>query len=205
MTIKKVGLYGGSFDPVHQGHLSAAEVIYKNLNLDRVIFIPSYVAPHKLSGSVASAQQRHEMLSLATSDYSFFEVSDYEIENEEVSYTVRTVDYFKRLYPQAHLYLLLGSDSLQHFPSWYALDQIFSLCSPVFFDRPGEKDFEGCVEGSLLCTAHKQKVLQFYQRISTYPISSTEIRNTLGQNQMNLEGLPQSVMDYIVDKHLYQR
>jgi nicotinate-nucleotide adenylyltransferase len=205
MTIKKVGLYGGSFDPVHQGHLSAAETIYNNLNLDRVIFIPSYVAPHKLNGSVATAQQRHEMLSLVTSDYSFFEVSDYEIENEEVSYTVHTVDYFKRLYPQAHLYLLLGSDSLQHFPSWYALDQIFSLCSPVFFDRPGETDFEDCVEKSLLCTAYKQQVLEFYQRISTYPISSTEIRDALGQNQMNLEGLPQSVMDYIVDKHLYQR
>ena len=205
MTIKKVGLYGGSFDPVHQGHLNAAEAIYKNLNLDRVIFIPSYVAPHKLSGSVATAQQRHEMLSLATSDCSFFEVSDYEIENEEVSYTVHSVDYFKRQYPQAHLYLLLGSDSLQHFPSWYALDQIFSLCSPVFFDRPGETDFESCVEESLLCSAYKQQVLEFYQRISTYPISSTEIRNALGQNQMNLEGLPQSVMDYIVDKHLYQR
>ena len=205
MTIKKVGLYGGSFDPVHQGHLSAAEGIYKNLNLDRVIFIPSYVAPHKLSGSVAMAQQRYEMLSLATSDCSFFEVSDYEIENEEVSYTVHSVDYFKRLYPQAHLYLLLGSDSLQHFPSWYALDQIFSLCSPVFFDRPGERDFEDLLEKSLLCSAYKQQVLEFYQRISTYPISSTEIRDALGQNQMNLEGLPQSVMDYIVDKHLYQR
>ena len=190
---------------MHQGHLSAAETIYNNLNLDRVIFIPSYVAPHKLNGSVATAQQRHEMLSLVTSDYSFFEVSDYEIENEEVSYTVHTVDYFKRLYPQAHLYLLLGSDSLQHFPSWYALDQIFSLCSPVFFDRPGETDFEDCVEKSLLCAAYKQQVLEFYQRISTYPISSTEIRDALGQNQMNLEGLPQSVMDYIVDKHLYQR
>ena len=71
MTLQKVGLYGGSFDPVHQGHLSAAEAIHKNLNLNRVIFIPSYVAPHKLKGSVATAQQRHEMLSLATSDFRF--------------------------------------------------------------------------------------------------------------------------------------
>ena len=64
---------------------------------------------------------------------------------------------------------------------------------------------DGCVERSLLCSTHKQKVLEFYQRISTYPISSTEIRNALGQRKINLEGLPQSVMDYIVDKHLYQR
>ena len=190
---------------MHQGHLSAAEAIHKNLNLNRVIFIPSYVAPHKLKGSVATAQQRYDMLRLATAHFSFFEVSDYEIQNEEVSYTIHSVEYFKRLYPQTQLYLLLGSDSLQHFPYWHALDQIFSLCSPVFFDRPGEADFADFVEESALCAAYKQKVMKLYQRVSTYPISSTEIRNTLGQNQINLEGLPQSVMDYIVDKHLYQR
>ena len=205
MTVKKVGLYGGSFDPVHLGHLSAWEAVRKNLNLDLVIFMPSYVAPHKLEGSMAGAKERYEMLLLATANYSFFDVSDFEINNEKVSYTVHTVEFIRQVYSQAQLYLLLGSDSLHHFPEWYELNRIFSLSSPVFFDRPGEMDFNNFLEKSALCAAHKKRLVEFYQMVSTYPISSTQIRNAFGRNQKNIEGLPSSVTDYIVDKQLYQR
>lgn len=91
MTVKKLGIIGGSFDPVHKGHLSSAEFVYRTLNLDKVIFVPAFIAPHKIGLEFAPAADRYRMTELAVQDYPYFDVSDVELKRSGISYTYDTV------------------------------------------------------------------------------------------------------------------
>ena len=91
MTVKKLGIIGGSFDPVHKGHLSSAEFVYSTLNLDKVIFVPAFIAPHKIGLEFAPAADRYRMTELAVQDYPYFDVSDVELKRSGISYTYDTV------------------------------------------------------------------------------------------------------------------
>lgn len=88
---KKLGIIGGSFDPVHKGHLSSAEFVYRTLNLDKVIFVPAFIAPHKIGLEFAPAADRYRMTELAVQDYPYFDVSDVELKRSGISYTYDTV------------------------------------------------------------------------------------------------------------------
>lgn len=200
--MKRIGIYGGSFDPVHKGHLHLAETAMEKLSLDEIIFMPANISPFKRDkADVTSGGDRYEMLRLAVEDRENMSVSSYELENSDVSYTVCTLRYLKELYPDSQLVLLMGSDMLMSFERWYCWQEIMEYAELGCISRN-----EG--DGDILT---KQAVkLSEYGRVhvlweDVLPMSSTEIRSSLKKNEDCSCYLPEKVVQYIVKRHLYGR
>lgn len=195
----KIGLFGGSFNPIHNGHINLAVSVKNALKLDKVIFIPSGTAPHKSSNEYASAEDRLEMCRLALEDYSDFEMSDYEIRRQGKSYTVYTVRHFKQLYPYDELVLMVGSDMLLTFDQWYEYREILEKVSLAAISR----------YGSDLNELYKMsEKLGLYGKIivvnaSAITISSTKIRKMIKNNEDLSCYLNGKVVKYIMLKNLY--
>ena len=133
MTVKKLGIIGGSFDPIHIGHLNSAEFVYKihighlnsaefvykALGLDKVLFVPAYIAPHKIGMEFAAAEDRYRMTELAVEGCHYFEVSDVELKRSGISYTYDTVLELKKQYPGYELYFIVGADSVPQLSTWH--------------------------------------------------------------------------------------
>lgn len=182
----KIGLYGGSFDPVHIGHMAVAHAAKKQLELDRVIFIPTGNMPHK-KGTVATDKERVKMLELSFTDGDFY-VSDYEINREEISYSADTIEHFKNLYLDDEIYFIVGGDSYAYIDSWRDPERIFKNATVIVFPREGEKIMPPAVE----------------LKVEPVRVSSSEIRKKInsGENVSNL--LKKEVFDYIIENSLYQ-
>ncbi len=182
----KIGLYGGSFDPVHIGHLAVAEAAKEQFELDRVIFIPTGNMPHK-KGCVASNEDRIKMLELSFTDSTFF-VSDYETKRHEISYSADTVEYFKSIFPEDDIYFIIGGDSYAYIDKWYQPERIFKNATVLVYPRDNEKILPPAVE----------------LRVKPVRVSSSEIRQkiNLGENVSNL--LKKEVFNYIIENNLYQ-
>ena len=120
----KIGIFGGSFNPIHKGHMHLAESVMEDIKLDKIIFVPSKISPHKSSDEYISENDRLEMVRLSIMNNRNFEVSDYELTQERVSYSVYTVRHFKEKYPDDELYLLVGTDMLLCFEKWYKFEEI---------------------------------------------------------------------------------
>ena len=121
----KIGIFGGTFDPIHQGHLGVAEAAYEQFPLDKIYFVPAYSPPHKKEKKFASTpEDRFEMVRLALQDVPYFEVSDLEFERGGTSYTVETLREFKKKNPSSELYLILGSDSYRELDQWREPEEI---------------------------------------------------------------------------------
>jgi len=115
---QRIGIFGGSFDPVHLGHIKLALSAKREYNLDKVIFVPAYRPPHKKDKKLLPGRFRVKMLSLALKDFPFFCVDKYELNRRTVTYTYNTIEYFRRKYRGDSLYFIAGSDSLAEFRSW---------------------------------------------------------------------------------------
>jgi nicotinate-nucleotide adenylyltransferase len=198
--MKRIGIYGGSFDPVHNGHLHLANVAMQQFSLDAVHFVPAYVSPFKQeTGSVADGVHRLAMLRLALEEQPAMQVSDYELAQGTVSYTIYTLRYFRTCFPAAQLVLLMGSDMLLHFEKWHCWQQILSLASL------------GCLarEASDVAALHAQaeNLSRFGSvQIATaeiLPLSSTKIRQLLKKGADCSCYLPKKVVQYIGTHHLY--
>ena len=137
MTVKKLGIIGGSFDPVHKGHLSSAEFVYRTLNLDKVIFVPAFIAPHKIGLEFAPAADRYRMTELAVQDYPYFDVSDVELKRSGISYTYDTVLELKKQYPGYELYFIVGADSVPQLNTWNHIYELLNEVTFVAVARPG--------------------------------------------------------------------
>ena len=133
----RLGIYGGSFDPIHIGHLLLAECCREACQLDRVRFVPAAVSPHKADARPTSATHRWEMLRLSVGGYPPFEVSDWEIRRGGLSYTVDTLAAIREELPQAELFFLMGADTLADFPQWRAPETICRWATLVVVHRPG--------------------------------------------------------------------
>ena len=141
-----IALYGGSFDPIHIGHLITAENALETYNLEKVIFIPSYITPLKGRELEASDKNRFEMTKLSTKDNFKFEVSDYEISKEGVSYSYHTVKYFSELYKNKKIYFIIGTDRAKDLKKWYNISELSKLVTFIFVARD-EEDLFKIVEG----------------------------------------------------------
>lgn len=197
--MKKIGLFGGSFNPIHKGHINLACSIMETLNLDKVIFIPSGEAPHKSSSEYANAADRLEMCRLAVSEYPFFEVSDFEINREGKSYSIYTVKHFKKLYPDDKLYLMVGSDMLIFFDKWFEYKEILKNVTLAAVSREGT-DFD--------VLKHTAENLRKYGEIivvnnRAFPVSSTILRKMIKNNEDISCYLDEKVVKYIMLKKLY--
>lgn len=182
----RIGLYGGSFDPVHIGHITVAVEAKKQFGLDRVIFIPTGNMPHK-KGCEAKNEDRIAMLELSFEDKDF-SVSDYEIKKATTGYSAETVEYFKNLYPEDEIYFIIGGDSYAYIDKWYQPERIFKNATVLVFPRNGEE---------ILPPARKLCVKEV-------KAASSDIRKKikLGENVSNL--LKKEVFDYIIENNLYQ-
>lgn len=195
----KIGLFGGSFNPIHNGHINLAVSVKNELKLDKVIFIPSGTAPHKSSNEYASAEDRLKMCRLALEDYDDFEISDYELCRQGKSYTVYTVRYFKQLYPYDELVWMVGSDMLLTFDQWYEYREILGKVTLAAISRYGS-DLNELYEMS--------EKLSLYGKIivvnaSAVTISSTKIRKMIKNNEDLSCYLNGKVVKYIMLKNLY--
>ncbi len=184
----KTGLFGGAFNPLHNGHLKVARCAIKTAGLDRLIFIPTGSAPHKAESGI-SRSDRFEMVKLAIENEEKMYVSDYELNRSEISYSADTVEHFKELYPDDELFFIMGDDSYNKLGSWHEPERIINLSTLLVFPR------EGTEKGPDAIFIEMDKV----------EVSSKEIREKIktGKDFKNL--LPKSVFDYIIKGDLYTR
>ncbi len=196
-------IFGGSFDPIHNGHVNLVRQICGNVKLDRVIIMPTAISPFKqnMERKPASAEDRLEMCRLAFADMDFVTVSDYEISLSEVSYTVNTIRHFRELYPEDKLHFIMGSDMLLSFEKWRSYEEILSMCTLIAASREdGETDIQ-----QLEAQAEKLRNFGeiFLVRTDAYEMSSTEIREKIKKNSDISCYMPQNVVKYIVEHCLY--
>ena len=187
----KIGVLGGTFDPAHKGHIYLARKVCDKLSLDKVIFIPSYLPPHKKGLKVTPAKHRHNMLKLAIHGNKKFKISDMEIKRKGRSYSVETLRRLRRKYgAKAELFFITGSDSLKELYKWKNLEEILKLCKFVVVERPEFK-------------AKKLPAGLIYLKINAKDISATNIRNRIKTGRSLVGIVPQKVADYIYRNKLY--
>lgn len=191
----KIGFLGGSFDPVHFGHLLAAQDAYEQYNLDRLILVPAAQAPLKPNDVQSSAADRLAMLRLATEWDQRFEISDLELRRGGVSYTIDSARYFRALYPKDELYWVIGGDQLPNLHLWRDISELATLVEFIFLERPGyPAKLIPDIPGLRLhrCDGH------------LLAVSSTELRERT-RRQLSLDYfIPHKAIVYIKDHSLYR-
>ena len=201
-NIQRIGVFGGSFDPVHMGHLTIAQDAVEQLELDRLIFVPAAVPPHKQGRTLAEGRHRLEMLQLATESNLSFEVSDMELQRGGVSYTFDTMRQVQAEHPGAQLFFIVGLDSLTILHSWRNVDQLLELCTLVPFARGGE-DPARVADQIQLPEPVKTGLMERLIRIHEIEISASEVRMRLAEGLSIRYLVPPEVEMYIAEHHLY--
>ncbi len=200
----KIGIFGGSFDPIHFGHLMLAEQAREQCNLDKVYFVPAATPPHKISEQRADDKHRLEMLHLATAGHDKFEVSTIEIDRGGVSFTVDTLGQFCETFPSADLFFVMGADSLDDFSTWREPSKICDLATPIVFERPGA---EAVQLEKFADFANQEKLTKIKDHKIDFPqmdLSSTRIRNAIKAKQSIRFQTPRAVELYIQTSKLYK-
>ncbi len=199
---QKIGIFGGAFNPVHNGHINLAKQYMNELELDKLLFIPTAVPPHKSANGLASEFDRLNMLNLATGDIEKFEVSDIEFKRSGKSYTYDTLIELKKIYKNSNLYLIIGADQLLHFDKWYKYKEILSLVTLCTSARESEEE-----KSEMINFAKSLEGLDmnkfFILKTPVLKVSSSEVRQKikLGEDVSNL--VPKKVYNYICERGLY--
>jgi len=193
----KIGIFGGSFNPVHNGHIRLALLYKEKLNLDLILVIPANIPPHKSSQNLVSAQDRINMLNLAFDEYDFVKVSDIELRISGKNYTVNTLTELKKWYSDDEFYLIIGGDMFLCFETWKEYKKILSMCKVCTAPRT-EMDLNLLYEYQNKIDKNKQNTVII--DIPVLEISSTEIRNN---REILKSYVPQKVYNYIISKGLY--
>lgn len=197
----KVGLMGGTFNPIHLGHLIISEYIRNNFPLDKIIFIPSGNPPHKDWGELIDKEHRYNMALLATGSNLYFDVSLSEINRQGKSYTVETINEFKSIYPNDDFFFIIGGDTLYELTKWHDYKTLFNITNFIVIDRPGFENRE--LKDTIEELNRIYGVSIFYLKGPLIDISSTEIRQNLKQNKSIKYLVPKEVEDYISFHKLY--
>ncbi len=200
----KIGIYGGTFDPPHIGHINACKAFLENVELDILYVIPVFTPPHKMQKSNTDAMSRLEMTKLAFSELSSkVIVSDLEIKREGKSYTADTIRYFKENYESADIYFLCGTDMILTMDFWYKPDYIFENATIVYVRR--ENDAENTEKIAKKCAFYEEKFNAkiVYLSMNTVEISSTDIRNAIKDKDKLKKLVSPKIYSYITEKGLY--
>lgn len=197
----RIGIYGGSFNPVHNGHIHLALTAVSELGLDRLYLVPSKISPHRSSAEYVPEEDRLEMLRRACRVSDRLEVCDYELRSDRVSYTIFTVEEFRRRFPDDELFLLVGSDMLMIFETWNRFADILRECTLAVVPR---------CEGDIPELERKAEELRRYGNIvicraEAVEVSSTDIRKKIAKNQKYSCYLDKNVVQYIRLKKLYKQ
>ncbi len=189
----RIGILGGTFNPIHIGHLILAEEAYFKLKLDKLIFVPAFIPPHKDVMEVISAKDRLAMARLAIEDNPVFDVSTYEVDSKKKSYSIDTLKEFRSLYgDDAQLCFITGSDSLKDLFSWKNINDIFKISKFIVANRPGYPMKNIPKEADTVV-------------ITPIEISSEDIRKRLKEGRSIRYLVPEKVRRYILDNRLYSK
>jgi len=215
---ERVGLFGGTFDPVHCGHIRAAGEVLERFSLDKVLLIPSFIPPHKERAGIAPARDRLRMVDLACREEPRFAASSIEVDAREKSYSIITLEKVKRIYPGAWIFFILGVDAFLEIETWRDHERVLEECLFIVMTRPGYRldQADRVLGGSLgekvhhvsetekIGEDHFQALRIFFLPILALDISSTEVRRRIGTGE-TIKGLvPDAVGDYIRSRHLYR-
>jgi nicotinate-nucleotide adenylyltransferase len=205
MVMAKILIFGGTFDPVHYGHLQTARAALRLLQANRIVFVPANTSPHKLSPAITASapQQRLRMLQLAIGADPAMEVSAVELLRPPPSYTIDTLTIFRRDRPGDELTLLIGADQLAALHTWKEINAILESTFIAVLPRPGF-DVPAKPPGYIRDDLWK-KVIANILDIPQYAISATAIRQRLARGQQVADQLPEAVMAYIREQGLYQK
>lgn len=190
VRFRRIGILGGTFNPIHLGHLLLAEQARHLLNLEKIIFVPTHLPPHKKIKTLAPVEDRYQMVALAIKSNPYFELSDLELRRSGISYSVETVRKFKSIFPHTNLYFIVGSDFLREFLTWKNIGELNEICRFIIATRPGYP-FKRLPR-------NMQAI-----NISALNISSTDIRKRIRRGQSIRYLVPEEVRGYILKKRLY--
>lgn len=198
----RIGIYGGAFNPVHNGHLHLAAYFCSACQLQQLLFVPTARPPHRSDSDFAPAADRIAMLRLATAHRSDWTVSTVEFELPGKSYTYDTVCALERQYPGAALYLLVGADQFLHFDSWYKAEQLLQKVTLLGAPRQDEaqrRQMEAARSSKLFAGARVQVAA-----MQALPMSSSAVRQKVREGRSIADDVPAAVADYIQEKGLYR-
>jgi len=218
----KTGIFGGTFNPVHYGHLRSAEEAREALDLDRIVFVPCFLPPHKGHKDISPPEQRVEMLQIAISGKSDFELSRIEVDRQGPSYSVETFRQLHKLYGEEEsLYFIIGADSFVEIASWKDYEELFRLTNFIIVTRPGYMQGLGdksplnllpVAIQSRFCYDPTEKILHhdsgmdiYFLETTGFDIASTQVRKCVAEGKSVTYLLPPEVERYIEEKKLYIR
>ena len=201
MDMLRVGVYGGTFAPIHNGHVQAAKAFMEQMKLDYLFIVPTYLPPHKQIDSSDDPLYRLKMCELAFADVDGVVISDVEIRRGGKSYTYDTLSELQR--PDTRLFLLCGTDMVLTFDTWYRFEDILKMCYPTYVRREDDPLLTNRIVAKI--GEYYQKYGVMFRKILTDPIdlSSTEIRRAVKQGRDISDMVPTRVADFIRDNRLY--
>ena len=198
---QKIGIMGGTFDPIHYGHLLIAQSAAEEFALDQVLFLPTGKSPHKSEKDVTDPQIRCEMVQIALEDNPEFEISMLEAKNTEVNYTYASLQKLKQLYPKAQLYFIMGEDSLDDFSTWKKPEEICRL-STVLVAVRNDKGFG--LSDKIADISQMYQADMHMLHAPNFSVSSHDIRQRIHENKSVRYMLPDKVTEYIMQHDLYR-
>ncbi|MBQ7049449.1 MAG: nicotinate-nucleotide adenylyltransferase [Firmicutes bacterium] len=199
---RKIAIMGGTFDPIHYGHLVTAEAVMHEYQIDQVLFIPSGQPPHKTEGQVTPADHRYLMTLLATETNPRFFSSRIEIDRKGYTYTIDTIRELKEMYPGSEIYFITGADAFSNILSWKNPELLLSSCHFVAATRPGYSRAKAAPQIEALMDRHADTL--HYLEVPALSISSSEIRARVKEGRPIKYLLPETVENYIYKHGLYQ-
>ena len=213
--MKKLGVLGGTFNPVHYGHLRTAIEVFEHFEMDNLLFIPTYIPPHKMRKDIVAPELRLKMLELAIKDFPYFKVDDMEITRKEISYSIDTVRALKEK-NDARIYFILGADAFCELRTWNNYKELLFLCDFVVMTRPTapEVDIKKIFPPEIFKRFRYDKIRNvyesdtgtniFYIDVTPLDISSTNIRKLIREGKSIKYLLPKDVEEYILSNGLYK-
>lgn len=199
---RKIGIMGGTFNPIHMGHLIIAELARETFELEEVIFVPDKNPPHKQE-QVIEASHRYKMTELAIANNKYFTISDVELKRSGYSYTIDTILHFKKQFGEnTEFYFICGTDSIQDLPNWKYIDKLLTICHFIGATRPdGSETIENIIK--YFGKIGEEKIHLFV--IPKLEISATDLRNRLYHNKSVRYIVPEKVRKYIADHKIYKK
>jgi len=190
--MKRIGILGGTFNPIHIGHLAMADIARDRCQLDQVIFVPCFQPPHKSMPHLVGARDRYNMVRLAIQDRPDFAVTDVEIKRKGKSYSIDTVTYLRALYPRGtRLFFIIGEDNLVNLDKWKKIDEMIRIVTFIVINRPGQ-------------TQRGPEIKHLAVQMPGIDISASYLRRCIRNGQSVRYLIPERVRKFIITRKLYQ-
>lgn len=197
----KLGIFGGTFNPIHKGHINLLQEINKKYKFDKILLIPTNKTPKKLLDNLATNEQRLTMCQLALKNFPNAEASNIEFLLGGTSYTINTVKELKKQFPQYEFYLIVGSDMFLCFDKWKDYKNIFEICNIITAARDYDQ-YQKLTEKKEEFAQYKNKI--FVEQINIFPVSSTQIRKMIKNGENTQDLLDEKVKKYITENNIYK-